>query len=134
MAKLALIAVILSVLGGGIWWIVGLVSENERLESNNGQLDAANKAHIIAQIMLKADIVKKEQAIIRRTNRILELNKRILHAKSEVKSITRRVQPVQRECLESDIPEPIIDFMFGQREGDSGPGSDQDLPEHSVLQ
>jgi uncharacterized membrane protein len=135
MVKLFLVAAIISALGGMLWWLVATVQENERLQGNVATLEQSNSNYVTAAKLLKADNLQKQQQAIARTARIIELNKEILKAKSEVRVITKTVvTETERECLVSDIPDAIYDFMFNQGTAGVEPGSSEDLPSPDPVQ
>ena len=108
----------------GIWWLVGTVQENERLTINNATLTLSNESYVVASRELREDMRHKEAQAVIRTEKILELNQRILRAQNEVRVITETVvTEVERECLVAPVPNAIIDFMLDQDTGGDPEGS-----------
>jgi len=116
------------------WWLVNMIQENERLTLNNLALNESNMAHMVAMEELEADSKAKDEAIAARTKRILQLNKTILKAQNEVRTITKTVTAPERECLLAPVPDAIIDFMFANGEAGSSPGSGEGLSSGTTVQ
>lgn len=134
MIKMIAIAVILSMIGGAAWYVVNLAADNERLRSNALSLEKSNNAYVAAMVQLNFDMAKKEEAIIRRTKKILSLNRAILKAKNEIKNIVSQVTQKERECLAAPIPDAVVNFMFSKGAGSGGSDSGEGLSIDSVLQ
>ena len=117
--KLALAAVSATVLAAGVWWLIDTVQDNERLTINNSTLEQARLADAEQIKFLKHDSAVKMVIAQKRTEQITSLNKKLLQAKRDVRVITKTVvTEVERECLVSRVPDPIIDFMLDQRPPD----------------
>jgi hypothetical protein len=128
------IVILIGILGGGIWKISVLAADNARLEGNNKTLLEANSSYETAIAELEEDKAARDKAIAERTRRILELNKLILKAKDELKAVKAMVTVEERACLESSIPEPVLDLMFPKRRGGQSPRGSEGVPATGAVQ
>lgn len=125
MAKIYGMVALAAILSAGGWWLVSTVQENERLQLNVATLEQLRQDDAAAIEALTADNAVKEAAILRRTQKIVELNQRILKAKDEVKVITKTVvTEVERECLLQPVPTAVVEFMLDKGEVSTPEGSD----------
>ena len=126
---------IIAMFGAGIWYVIHLAADNERLAQNNASLKESNAAYDNAIAELEADKAAKDKAILERTKKILALNEQILKAKDEIRNITTDlVTEKERECLRSDVPVAVIDFMFNRGPSDPETGDSEDMPGDSAIQ
>ena len=94
-------------------YVLNLHGENERLVADNTTLIDANQTHQAALHAMAQEMAAQNQAVIDRDkrNRVtqsrLKTTERRLRDAENAPQITR----VERECLDSGVPDPIIDIL-----------------------
>ena len=137
MIKAIVIGVIVSLLTAIGAWAVHVLEERELLK---GQLKTAvetNKENDKEIAKLKALNQQKEAQIAQRDilerqnqTQLKKLNQQIRDLKNEPAKIT----VTERECMESDIPLPVLDVLREHPEGAyKGKGNRQGVPSHPTL-
>ena len=122
-AKIAVGVLGISVLAGAGWWLVSTVQENERLTLNNATLEQARLQDAEVMKFLREDIAAKERAVTLRTEKIVEMGRKLEKARREVRTITKEVvTEVERECLLQPVPDAVVDFMLAHESPDPDPG------------
>lgn len=130
MARLAVLLSILMLLGAGAAWAVNVSADRTRLESELQQTVQANRSYIDAIAVLDRQQRDLEQSIIDRDRRAraiqneLNTTKRRLFDASKMPSITY----VERECMESGIPVPVLDLLRETGRGVPNKPTSQNLP------
>ena len=118
----------------GIWYVMDLAADNERLTANNANLIESNASYTVTLNEMMARERAKDKAIKERTARILKLNKLILRAKDEVRTITAElVTEKERECLLAPVPDAIIHFMFSEGTGSTEAPNSEDVPSDGII-
>ncbi len=115
-------AILFASVGVG-WWLVSTIQENERLALNNATLEQARAQDAEVMAFLRKDIEAKERAAIIRTEKIVDMGRKLEAARREVRTITREVvTEVDRNCLLSPVPDPIVEFMLDEGTVDPNEG------------
>ena len=111
----AAILILLFLFGG--WYIKSLLERNAELNNTLDQFEQTNE-RLNSQIQeQREELLRREQIISDRQDRVDELENRLRQRTTEMDEIVRESDDV---CLGRDIPDDILEWLSGKdRTGDS---------------
>lgn len=134
-AKLIIVAVTGTLATAALAYVLSVMAERDRLEADNTTLIDANQTHQAAMHEMAQEMAAQNQAVIDRDKRNRATQSRLRATERRLRDAESNPQitVVQRECMDSGVPDPIIDIL---RESPHRNGSDptgSGLPRSGTL-
>ncbi len=128
--KIVAVAVIAVIMAGGLYWVTSLAKENERLESDLNTATEANAAFEHALQVMKELQAENSEIILRRERQIMSTQAELKQKTRELRDVQEspQITVVERECMQSDIPVPILDILRETPSGERDSPSRESLP------
>ena len=111
--KMLAILLIISALGSGVYYVVDLAQERERLAAGLDTATSANKTYIAAMVQMETMWQQSQQQVAERDQRNADIERRLRARNQELNNARQssNITTTQRECMDSAIPRVIADIL-----------------------
>lgn len=120
MIKAALISILVTGVVAILAWGVHVIQEREQLLQETEIQQDANESLIKAMSLMEASQLLAEKQIIERDRVNRKQKIKLISMKRTLENELKKITPAQEECLYSDMPDPIIKFLFQPPTGNPG--------------
>ncbi len=121
--KIIFAAIATTGLIGALAYGLSILGDNQRLQSDLGAALNANQSQQTAMRLMAEEMARQNQAVVERDRRVRAARAQLKHTQQRLRDAEKNPQitVIQRECMDSDIPGPVLDVM---RAAPHRPGSD----------
>lgn len=129
-----IIALFIGLVGSGAY-VAKVMADNDRLRADVATAVSANQSYVDAMHAMAREQVKLNQQIIERdeTQRTIQRNLATTQRRLRDASRAATVTDIQRQCLDTDLPGPVIDILRQPAGGDENSRPDQGMPSGPTL-
>ena len=122
-------------LAGTVAWSARLMAENDQLQADVKTAVSANESYQQAMHAMAQEQVRLNQQIIERDEAQRTIQRNLAHTQRRLRdaSHSRTITDIQRQCLDMDLPGPVLDILRAPAGSDTNGGSGTHLPAGPIL-
>lgn len=111
--KIIVFAIAATGLIGALAYGLSILGDNQRLQSDLGAAINANQSQQQAMRMMAEEMARQNQAVVERDQRMQAARAQLKRTQQRLRDAEKNPQitVVERECMDSDIPGPVLDVM-----------------------